>query len=467
MARNVQLPDGQVIEGVPDNVPDGAVFEQAIRAGIWKPDLAEYGGYPEEQGIGNQFNIGAGKFFADRIPGMDNSAPLPDSVAALVGNIAPALIGGLLVPGSVPAQALYGGAVAAQKDASATDVLEGAAWSGGLAGAFNMAGRVVNGIRGAGRATRTIGEALDSNPMKRLEAGVQSAGGLDFLAARRAKELSSSVAASFGQQADNLLPDVLSRGAREIGLMFEALVPAKASFDISDALAAAEGLNIGVKAKSLLPKAGTTVTGNGFKNLRAELSERIGLLKGDQDDLAADLIEVVKRMDDSAEKVLGPTYRQDYRVARELWKNLKIAERLPTVKKGLGYATPDSLATRLASDYDTSFIRDTGKVLPQTQQLFDKTRELVRLRAPVGDSGTATRVGSMAALGGLGAAVGGLYNGDVEGAAYGAGAALLPYLAGRGTVALGSRLGPQAPQAVGQAGGLLGILMNQEPEERP
>ncbi len=462
MPRSVQLPDGQTIHGVPDEVPNGAVYEQAIRSGIWKPDLSEYGGYPEEQGFGNQLNIGAGKFFADRLPGMDNSAPLPQSAGAAVGNALPAMLGALAVPGSVPAQALYGGAAAASKDATPTDILSGAAWSGGLAGAFNMAGRVANGIRQASRSSRTVGEAMGSNAMKRLESGVQSAGGLDFLAERRASELSRSVAASFGQQADNLGPDVLQAGAADLGQQFELLVPKDRAFSVAPLLKEADGLNLGQQVKSLLPEEGvTTVPGNTFKNLRRALSDRVSALRGADDAAADDLLFIIDRLDDEAEKLLGPSFRSQYREVREMWKNLKVAEALPTVKKGLGYATPDSLATRLATSYGSSFVRDTGKVLPQTQQLFGKTRELVQLRAPVGDSGTATRLASMGALGATGAAVGGLYQGDVEGAAYGAGAALLPFLAGRGTVALGSRLGPAAPDFVGQAGGILAQLLQE------
>jgi hypothetical protein len=470
MPRQVKLENGMTLAGVPDHITDLQARIMAMQAGVYQPVSTEVAsGYPEQDQPAERFNIGVGKFIADRVPGLDNSAALPGDLASNLGYAAPAVAASFLVPGSIGAQAAIGAGAAVRKGATPGDILKGAAWGGAGAAVGNMAGRVVQALRqSVAQPARTIGEATGSNLMKRLETGIQSAGGLDFLAQRRAVELSKSVAASFGQQADNLGPDVLAAGAQQIGDGFELLVPNSRSFDIADTVKALDGLAPGSLVKQLLPDeaAGTVVNGGTFKNLRRALSDRISSLRGQNDALADDLLIAVEKLDDTAEAAIGETFRPQYRQVRELWKNLKLAESLPTVKKGLGYATPDSLATALARDtgYGTSFIRDTGKVLPETQQLFDKTRELVRLRAPVGDSGTATRAAAITALAGLGATAGGLYKGDVEGAAMGAGAALLPFLAGRATVGLGTRLGPPGSGLLGQLGGASGQAIGQQPE---
>ena len=119
---------------------------------------------------------------------------------------------------------------------------------------------------------------------------------------------------------------------------------------------------------------------------------------------ADDIVEFITQMDNTVMPQIGPDAAAGLRVAREMYKNVKLVESMPQVVK-TGDVAKNQLTQRMVQGYKGSFIRDTQKVLPETQGMFDIVREVNKLNPVIGDSGTALRsLGSsdpMQALGAL------------------------------------------------------------------
>ncbi len=99
--RDIQLVNGVVLRNVPGEITDGGALDMAVQRGILTADEAAQTlqiatEAPETGGTLNEIAIGAGKFFADRIPGLDNSIAAPDTLAASIGYALPGIAGVLL-----------------------------------------------------------------------------------------------------------------------------------------------------------------------------------------------------------------------------------------------------------------------------------------------------------------------------------------------------------------------------------
>jgi len=146
------------------------------------------------------------------------------------------------------------------------------------------------------------------------------------------------------------------------------------------------------------------MNGKQYTNFRRALSERASKLARSDATKADDITEFVTQMDNVMSAHVGPDAAAGLRVAREMYKNLKLVESMPQVIK-TGDVAKNQLTQRMTSGYTRSFIQDTKKVLPETQGMFDILREVNELNPVIGDSGTALRsLGSsdpMQALGAL------------------------------------------------------------------
>lgn len=402
-----RLASGKIVE-----VPDGLNSEQArsylLRNGATFEEVG-LEPYPmDPMGAAERFGLGFGKFFADRIPGMQSGPEVP-GLAGKLGEAAPAVVASLMVPGSgltgiLSQGALAGSLEAARKGSTVGSIGSQTLLAGAGTALGDMAGRVISGIGRAAKAARG-GTYLDTTS-EALRTVSSTAMGDRWIRNLNRKALASKAAASFGQQADNVGAEVLNKGAAELSERFRELVPKDAVIDLSDAVGALQQIdNLGPAVQRLIPKNPAAATGSEWQALRRAVAEKaryaIRDAPGSEMDwsLADDLIE------EAAEKALGPGFTEPFRVVREQWKNLKLIEGLGSVKKGLDYFTPRELANRLGSPggYGTSYMRDTGKVLPETQQLFDIARQAVKdaaAEAPNTMSGTRAAIaGGLAAAG--------------------------------------------------------------------
>lgn len=472
MPRDIQTASGVVLRNVPDDITDGGALDLATQRGLISPEEASQTlgdrqalQGPDTGGTGNEVLIGAGKFFADRIPGVDNSVAAPDTLAAAVGGALPAVLASFAVPGTIAAQgALAGGLEFAREGSDIGSAAQGAVLGGAGAGIGNLASRVISGIgRAAPGVKRTLGQRLDSPLLQRFESGISSGGGFDFLKRGVTKELNRAAAKSIGQNADNLSPQVLSKAADDIGSIFEALTPANQRIPIA---AIRESLDtfapgtVGARVNRVLGDA-DALPGQDLLALRSALVQRARALYGEAPAAADDLSFVIDDIDDIIAGEIGEDALPLLRVAREAWKNLKILEGAPTIRN-TGNVSPRQLAGRLANErsgFGTTFTRDRGGVLPDTQRLFNITRDAGRLSDIVGDSGTATRV---AALGLVGAVTGAVLEGDIEGALKGAAIGLTPALAGRANVGLANLALGEASELAVRAGGVAGGTLGRE-----
>lgn len=415
----VQVPDGlnkaQVQQYLLEN---GASYEQV---GLPPPapkntGPAGGGGYQNpwaalaeaSQPVSRDIGAGVQEYVSERVPGMD-TVKAPDTFAAGIGRNAIPFAAGLAVPGAgwtgVASQGLLGaGLEALRKDATTGEVLgAGATWAGGAA-LGNMASRVATGIREMWKSAR--GGTYLPTTSETARTLAETLGGRSVVNELNQKALNRSVAASFGQQADALSPEVLRAGADDLAAGFREVVPASTVLDLRGPVALLDDVSgAGLGVKRVLPKDPAAASGTEWQDLRRAIQERITAARGEENVLAQDLEVVLDTLDDAAEASLGPRFRPAFRRVRELWKNLKVAEELGTVKGGQERVTPAGLAQKLAQKYGTTFLRDSGGVLPETQQLFDTARVAARdTVGRVANSGTPTRqavVGATAGAAGL------------------------------------------------------------------
>jgi len=467
MPRDIPLSNGLVLRNVPAETTVGGAVDLAVQKGLITPNEAaetlqqfdpqqvgQQSGpeLPETRGIIDELRIGGGKFFADRIPGIDNSVAAPDTLAAGVGAAIPAIALSLAAPGTVGAQALVGlGLEATRKGSTVESTGIAGLTQGAFAGLGNLATRTAGQIGAAGqRIAQTLGTKTGNQLAQRLEAGISSGGGFDFLKKAVTKQLNSTLARSIGQNADELSPAVLADAAAGIGSIFESIVPKAAQFNIAGLRSSLDDLaagTAGVRVSRAMPKA-DDVTGSDIVAIRAALVDRIRTLAGQAPEKADDLAVVVDDLDKIISGSLGDDVLPLLRIAREAWKNLKLIESMPTVVR-TGNASAPQLIGKLAGrkGYGTTFTRNSGGVLPETQAVFDIARQAGRLSEIVGDSGTATR---LAALGLIGTTAGFALEGDLEGALKGAAIGLSPALLGRLNVAAAA--GPGSALATRAAG---------------
>ena len=278
------------------------------------------------------------------------------------------------------------------------------------------------------------------------------------------KALAASVARSFGQEADNLGPDVLLAGAEDLAAGFQRVIPKGAVIDLAGALQALAGVGkLGPKLTSLLPDNPTAASGTEWQDLRRAVQERASAARGSDNVLAEDLTAVQDLMDDAAESALGPTFRTDFRQLREQWKNLKVAEELGSIKGGGEYPTPAALSQKLASKYGTTYLRDAGGVLPETQALFSQARQAARDNlGQVPNSGTATRSAQLAGAGG----VLGLVTGQTTPEAAALGAALAAGSALAAPASVGREVTGALAAGAGAAGQAREVLERGRPQRR-
>ena len=433
MARTVVI-DGIPFSGVPDNVSDEEVRGRAMQAARqfdrpnpikgMRQQLAQQTG-PVQTAL-----IEASQFLADRgVPGFDQIPPgirealrEESPISTFAGGAVFPILAGVVAPAKIGAQALTQGGIEALREGSTvSSTLTTAALAGAGTGVANQVGRIFGPrIRTPGGVQQTVAERAAQSEATgiagaferslgrigvRGQPGAQAIGAFDEVAEFNQKFLNGTVAKSFGQNADNLSPEVLLKGSEEIGSIFNSITPKSLIMDtrsLVDEFAEIVG-KIGSRAKGVVGKEmPTNINGSQWTNLRAALAQRARKVAGTDAAAADDINQFISQMDE----VLALNTSADdlplLRIAREAWKNLKIAESMPSVVR-TGNVTPAQLSGKLARAYETSFIRDTGKVLPETQSMFNTVREINRLQPLVGDSGTATRI-----LGSVGNPIGAL-----------------------------------------------------------
>ena len=445
MPYTITLPSGRTVKNIPDNLTAGGALDRLVQArqvSAQEAQLALEGQVSQAETGGNvdEFLIGAGEFFSDRIPGLQSEVRAPGTLAANLGRIAPAIATSFLAPGTVGAQAALAGGLEFARQGSTLQSTATAGLLGGAgAGLGNVASRVINRIGAqAQRIPRTLGQVVDSDFLRRVESGINSGGGFDFLLRAQRKALNQAWAKAIGQNADTLGPDVIGKAADDIGAVYEKLFPENKLFNLRNTLQELDSVDDLGSLRKLRANInpGGTATGATVKNLRTKLQQRIRSLRGQNDDLADQLDEVADALGTELESQMTKGQLSQFRTAREQWKNLRILEAMPEVR-ATGQATARQSANALSRPqaYGTTWTRGRSSVLDDTDELFQTTRAAAAVGEIVGDSGTATRAAVLAGLGAIGGAV---YEGDLEGALKFAAIGAIPYILGRASVATGS-----------------------------
>lgn len=463
MPDRVRLADGTEVWVPTGGDPAEYLLQQGVPASNLPgvvPQAADDAYQMPSGGFASDLLSGAGLFVARRTPGLRqhiaNIRP-PETAGAAIGGAAVPIGASMLAPGAgllgVGAQAaLAGGIEALDVDATPGSVAGQAALAGGGTAAFDFLGRAVRGSVRAFQAMRRAG--VLQNTDEGLRTIANAAGGNVLVDRINRQALTRAAAQSFGQNADNLSPQVLDQAADQIGQQFDQVL-GNLNADLTGVQAQLANLpagTIGARANRAIASVTdwANVDGSTLRAVRKALADRGRNLLGEAPASADDLLVMVDDIDTVAEQAMGPQFRAEFRQAREAWKNLRIIESLPTVRKSGGVSAGE-LSQALAREgrgYGTSFIRDTGNVLPGTQRLFDITRSLTADAAGrIGNPGTAP---ALAGTAGLGMAAGVLTGATAPATA------LAGLAAAGGAQAAGlAAVGGQAP-AMGRAGAAAG-----------
>lgn len=466
-AGSVQLPDGSMVTVPPGLTPDETAAYLSARGvpaemlgDMAPPDAAGDYRMPSAGVLGDLF-AGAGTAILRRALGPGFGVRAPETLAAGIGASLPMLplaaaAPAAGIPGMLAQGALSAGYEAMDPASTAGSIGTAGAFGALGTGAADLTSRVLSGAWRTARAfmqqqaVRTTSEGLRTT--------ANAAGGNAIVDVVNRRAMTAAAARSIGLQATELRPQQLQAAADQIGQQFDALLPPGRSFDLSAVEQALQGIQqggVGVRTGRAVNSVTdwANVPGDQVRALRAALAERGRSLMGDAPALADDLLAATDLIDDAAELIIGPNFRPALRQAREQWKNLRILESLPSVRRG-GTVAAGELSQRLARDsagYGTSFLRDTRNVLPATQGMFDLARQLTEDAAGrIGNPGTAP---ALVGTAGLGMGAGLLTGATTPGAALaGLGAVGGAQAAGMGAV--GTALPPlsaAAGQAAGQA----------------
>ena len=500
---DIRLPNGQVISGVPEGTSREEVMRKAIQAGLAtyqdfspSPDVKAAGEaavqrVADQQSPLARYAIGGREAIntaAGRIAGIfgddsyqaetERNRELTDKVTgpeAFVGRALPVVAGTARIPGGIGAQTAGGAAAGGltAKDIE-TGVALGALGGGGGAAAANTIGRTFNGItgqfadrvaRGADEITNYIrrfqqlggkltpGQASGGGPARYVESALArfplTAGAYRQMQNTNVGVLNRTAAKAIGQDADNLGPTVLRRASQALGREFDDIARETGSVAMPAEFAE--------DAAYVLPKAFVrrfekalgdgSLSGLQFQQIRRRAAEIMS--KGG--DKAPDAAELVDALDEAFLSQAPRNVVRRYSAVRERWRNLIAIERYRRGVTG-GDVNPLSMEGAVESIYGTTYRRDLGTRLPETQDFFDSVRVMAdpRMQPQFGTSGTAENL-SPWLLGG-GATAGFLTDPVTTSAALGAGYALPRAI-----------MAQPAPLA-GQVGGAIGRQLPQFPE---
>lgn len=397
---------------VPDGLNLGGAQDFLLQHGLPREEL----GLPavEAPQPANQveaFDVAAGKFFADRIPGMDNSAEAPGGVAGFLGSVAPQVAIGALLPGAGLAGAGAQGGLSAglewlRKGSTLESTAKAGAWGTAGTVAGNMVSRVFSGIYNAGRAAITRQVVTHTDDALRLAS--EGTGGDRLIRSINRKALDRAGAASVYQQADDLSAPVLAKAADDIGSMFDQASPT--SYNPAQAKALIDAIpDTALPGKkrlmALLDRTDAyTQTHRTLRDLVSKMGRNPTLSAwADEADLAREALE---NSGVGADKALLTR-------AREGWKNLRNLESIAEVVD-TGHV-PALRAMRVFSNetkgYGTSLKRAAAAgTQPETQAFTGMLRKLAADKGSA-TSGTAERLTATAAGVGI---IGGLVSGELS-----------------------------------------------------
>lgn len=396
---------GQIVE-VPDGLNLGGAQDWLQQQGISREEVGlPPAAAPEVANQVEGFDVGAGKWLADRIPGMDNSAPYPPGLGSAIGQAAIPFLASLAVPGSgavgIASQgALAGGLEAARKGATGADIASQGAFAAGGTALGNLASRVVTGITTLGKAAANRQVVQRTSDTLRMAA--EGTGGGRLVDAVNRRAVNSAAAASIYQKADNLSSDVLGQAADDIGRLFDQASPKSYNPDpakqIIDAIPDAS-LPGKKRLLELLGRSDAyTQTHRVLRDLERNMSRNPQLSAWAPEVDAAR--QALEQSGQGADQALLTR-------AREGWKNLRILEGIREVVD-----TGNLPATRGAgafssetTGYGTSYKRGTtAGTQPETQDLITKLKTLAANKAAP-TSGTAERAVATVGVAGILAAV--------------------------------------------------------------
>lgn len=444
---NVTLPDGTVIEDVPEGTTKTQLIGKLQKGGYDVSGLIRQTAAQETVGemSGTQrFLAGAGKAMTDIARGVgqmvgisddaaiaesrQRDAPLTQTGAGLSGNI----VGGMataspamLIPG---ANTLVGSSLVGAGFGATQPTIKGESrvvnsMLGGAGGALGYgAGRgiskVISPAGGAAAPPKALAEAqklgarvtpgaaTGNTALRQIEASAESfpitSGPFAAIKSQNQTVLNRAAAKAIGENADAVTGDVLTAARTRIGNEFakvEQLNQIPVGTQVQNKFAAIEMKYRGLlNDKSLADfdivrdvynNLGGTITGKQYNNWQSQLG-KIARSKfsgeGSKPQVGFALFEVKNALDDAASAAMTGPQKQAFDQARQQWRNLVMLESGNVVNEQTGNVS-GKLLKNVLSRKDKSGFRMGGNA----SDLYNMARFEKAFPDVVGNSGTATR----------------------------------------------------------------------------
>jgi hypothetical protein len=254
-------------------------------------------------------------------------------------------------------------------------------------------GLVTQGQASGSPALRQYEESLLSNPIARARLGEP--------AARRQAITNQRAAQAIGvPEAERLTPEVLAEAENRLGQFYQQFATGRAPIELNETLV--KRLMSRNEIKDIVGlggleglEDGLIRSGQDILDVRSTLTGLISEATGKKSGQFTSLQNLLEQFDDQVAFEFGPDAVRELNRANEQFRNLALMQRQGVVKDG--DVSANILRNRLQQNYGKTFTQDRrGNIQPETAELFDWARAETApgVRPIVGDSGTATRLGT-------------------------------------------------------------------------
>jgi hypothetical protein len=254
-------------------------------------------------------------------------------------------------------------------------------------------GVLTPGVATGSPGLRQYEESLLSNPFARSRLAEPTA--------RRQLVTNQRAAEAIGMPGETrLTPEVLAEAENRLGQFYQQFATGRAPIELNETLV--KRLMSRKEIKDIIElggleglEDGLIRSGQDILDVRSTLTGLISEATGKKSGQFTSLQNLLEQFDDQVAFEFGPDAVRELNRANERFRNLALMQRQGVVKDG--DVSANILRNRLQQNYGKTFTQNrTGNVEPETAALFDWARAETApgVRPIVGDSGTATRLGT-------------------------------------------------------------------------
>lgn len=266
----------------------------------------------------------------------------------------------------------------------------------------------------------TAGQRTGNKPLQYLEAELGGAKAADVMD-RQSRQFTAAAARKAGVNADNLTPDVMNKAFEDIGTRFDNLASKTAvpmdtqmqddllnaviDYQAVDAMPAPAAESIMNRISSLASKNGSVLDGKAYKEISSDIARYTRTAKDPA--LISAMRTMKSALDDAIERGLSGDLLNEWRAARNQYKNLLVLEKgVSGAGAEDGLISPAKLRSAAVQKEGRNFVRgrsdftDLAKAGEAGLKPLPNSGTAGRLKAQNLGAGLTTLLGSVAGSGG-------------------------------------------------------------------